>query len=112
MNKIYFIILALIPIIYIVQEIRKKRFSIMESFWWMMASLIMLLLAIFPYSIDWIAKKFNVGYPPSLLFVFCILFLVFVNFKNSKKLSEQQVKINEIAQQLSLIKDKVKNNGK
>ena len=49
MKNIYFIILALFSIIYVVHEVRKKKFSIKESFWWVIASILMLVLAIFPY---------------------------------------------------------------
>ena len=108
MNNIYFIILVIILILYMVHEIRKKRFSIKESFWWMIASLIMLVLAIFPYSIDWVAKKVGIEYPPSLLFVLCIIFLVLMNFRNSKRISEQQIKIIELAQNLAILKSENK----
>ena len=74
--------------------------------------MVMLFLGVFPYSIDWIAAKFGVSYPPSLLFVFCILFLIFINFRNSKKIAEQQTKIIELAQQLSILKEQVKNEKK
>lgn len=110
MKKIYFIILAACSLIYVIIEVRKKHFSIQESFWWFIAAIVMLLLAIFPYSIDHIASWLNIAYPPSLLFVICIIFLLFINFKNSKKISEQQDKINELAQELSIIKTKGKNN--
>ena len=107
MNRLYLIIIALLPMIYIIHEVRKKRFSIKESFWWMMASITMLLLAIFPYSINWISEKFGVTYPPSLFFVFCIIFLVLMIFRNSKKISEQQMKITELAQNISIIKEEL-----
>ena len=108
MNNIYFIIIVLILIFYMIHEIRKKRFSIKESFWWMMSSLIMLFLALFPYSIDWLANKFGIEYPPSLLFVLCIIFLVLMNFRNSKRISEQQMKITELAQNLAILKSEKK----
>lgn len=108
MKKMYFIIIAILSTIYIVHEVRKKRFSIKESFWWMIASLIMLILAIFPYSINHIAKIFGVEYPPSLFFMFCIIFLVLMNFRNSKKISEQQIKLIELAQQVSILKEQIK----
>ena len=98
--------------IYVISIVRKKRFSIKESFWWFVASLTMLLLSVFPYSINWLAKFFKISYPPSLLFVFCIVFLVIMNFRNSKKIAEQQEKIIELAQQLSIINEKVKNDEK
>lgn len=108
MKKIYFIIIAIILVFYIIHEVRRKKFSIKESFWWVIASIIMLFLAIFPYSIDYLAKIFNVYYGPSLLFVFCIIFLTFINFRNSKKIAEQQEKIIELAQQVAILKE----NGK
>lgn len=111
MKKSYFLIIAILSTIYIINEVRKKRFSIKESFWWMMASLIMLILSIFPYSINKIAKVFGVEYPPSLFFVFCIIFLVLMNFRNSKKISEQQQKIIELTQNISILKEEVKNDN-
>lgn len=107
MNKIYFIIIALLCMIYIIMEVRKGKFQIKESFWWFIASIIMLILAIFPYSINWLAKIFNVAYPPTLFLVFCIIFLVLMNFKNSKKISEQDKKIIELAQVIAILKEKI-----
>ena len=105
MNNIYFIIIALCCMLYIILEVRKKRFSIKESFWWFMASIVMLFLAIFPYSINWIAKIFGIEYPPSLFFVFCIIFLVFMNLRNSKKIVEHQEKIIELAQHVAILEN-------
>lgn len=107
MKNIYFIIFALFVFCYIVIEVRKKKFSIKESFWWVMAALLILILSIFPYSIDSIAKFFNVAYPPSLLFVACILFLLFINFRNSKRIAEHQEKIIELAQHVAILEDMV-----
>lgn len=106
MKKIYFIIIALICMLYIITEVRKNKFSIKESFWWFIASIGMLVLSIFPGIINWLAKIFGVEYPPSLLFVFCIIFLTFINFRNSKKIAEHQEKIIELAQQMSILKEK------
>ena len=106
MNRYYLAIIGIISVIYIIHDVRKKRFSIKESFWWFIASLLILFLSIFPYSINWLAEKFGVAYPPSLFFVFCIVFLVLMNFRNSKRISENQIKIAEMAQQISLLKSK------
>lgn len=105
MKNIYFIIISIFCIIYVVATVRKKRFSIKESFWWMLGSISMLILSIFPYSIDGLAKLIGIEYPPSLLFILCIIFLVLMNFRNSKKIAQQQEKIIELAQNLSIIKD-------
>lgn len=106
MNRLYFIILSIIVVLYVVNIVRKKKFSIKESFWWVVASIVMLLLSIFPYSIDWFAKKLGISYPPSLLFVLCIIFLLFINFRNSKRISELQIKVVELGQEMAIVKEK------
>ena len=108
MKNIYFIIVSVIAFIYIIHEVRKKKFSIKESFWWMVAAVVMIILSIFPYAIDKLAKFLNIDYPPSLLFVLCILFLLFIVFRNSKRIAEQQEKIIELAQELAILRDKNK----
>ena len=91
MNNIYFIIICIFILLYVVNSVRKKTFSIKESFWWFVGAIVMLFLAIFPYSIDWFAKKLNISYPPSLLFIIGIVFLLFQNFRDSKRISELQM---------------------
>lgn len=108
MKNIYFIIIAIICILFIMSSVRKGKFSVKESFFWMLAALIMLLLSIFPYSINSIAKFFGVSYPPTLLLVFCCVFLIYINFRNSKKIAEQNEKIIELAQNVSLLREKQK----
>lgn len=107
MKNIYFIILSILCMIYVIYIVRKKKLSIGESFWWFFASVIMLLLSIFPYTINWLAKIFNIAYPPSLLFVFCIVFLVFMIFRNNKKISEQNEKIIELAQHVAILESEI-----
>lgn len=108
MKKIYFIIVALIAMIYVITVVRKNKFSIKESFYWFVASFIMLIFASFPKILDNVARFIGVDYPPSLLFVICIVFLLFINFRNSRRIAEQQEKIIELGQQISILKNKVK----
>lgn len=107
MNNIYFIIISLLSLIYVINSVREKKFSIKESFWWFFLAIVMLLLSIFPHSIDYFAKKLNIVYPPSLLFVLCIVFLIFINFKNSKKISELQLKVIDLSQEMAVLKEKI-----
>lgn len=104
MKNIYFIILSVFVLLYVIFNVKKKKFSIKESFYWVLAAIVMLILSIFPYSIDAVAKWLNVVYPPSLLFVLCIIFLLYINFRNSRKIAEQQEKIIELAQELAIVK--------
>lgn len=112
MKKIYFIVIAIIAFLYIIHEVRKKKFSVKESFWWVIAAIIMLVLSVFPYSIDHIAKFLNVSYPPTILLVLCVIFLLFINFKSSKKIAEHQEKIIELSQRLAILEFENKEKNK
>lgn len=112
MKNNYFIIAAILCVFYIIHQVRKDKFSIKESFWWFTASILILVLAIFPGIVDWFAIKLNIAYPPSLLFVVCILFLIFINLRDSKRLGEQNTKIIELGQQLSILKNRIDSNDK
>ena len=73
----------------------------------MLGSVGIIFLAVFPYSIDYLANKMGVGYPPSLLFLICIVFLLFIDFRFSRRISELQMKIIELSQELAIVKEKV-----
>ncbi len=106
MKNIYFIVIAILTIIYILNAVRKSKFSIEESILWMIGSFAMLILAIFPKLIDGLAKIAGIEYPPSLLFVLCIIFLILINFRNSKMIAIQKEKIVELSQQVALLKNR------
>lgn len=108
MKNIYFIVLAILIIIYIVFSVKKSKLSIKESFWWVIGALCVLILSIFPKMFDFISIKIGVSYPPSLFFVISILFLCFMIYRNSKRIAEQQEKIIELGQQVAILKEKTK----
>lgn len=112
MDNCYFIILSIIVIFYVINVVRKKELSVKESFWWFLASILMLLLSIFPYSIDWVATKLGIAYPPALLFVLCIIFLLFLLFRHSRRISDLQMKVIELGQEVAVLKEKVNHEKK
>ena len=112
MKNIYFVILAIVILIYMIQSIRKNSLSVKISFWWIIGSLLILVLAIWPKSIDWFAVMLGIDYPPALLLTLCVVFLWVVDFKYSKKIQEQQEKITDLAQELSIIKEELNEKNK
>lgn len=99
----FFIILAIIFMIYVYSNVKKQEFSIEESVFWVIGTIVLLLLSIFYKSLDKIALSIGVSYAPSLVFVIAIMFLLFINFRSSKKISKQNEKIIELAQRLSIL---------
>ena len=85
----FFIIIGLILILYIFSIVIKGKFSIVESIFWLLGSLIILVFSVFPQIIIVMANILNIKYPPSLLFLLVSVFLIFVNFRNTQRIAKQ-----------------------
>lgn len=108
----FFIVLAIIFIIYVYVNVKDQELSIKESFFWMVGSIVMLLLSMFYKMVDKVAVLLGVWYPPSLVFLIAIMFLLFINFRNSKKLYKQNERIIELAQKVSILEFELENKNK
>lgn len=106
MNNIYFIVAVAVAGIIIFTDICKKKIQAFASFWWSVVWVIMLLLAIFPHSIDTIAGWVGVSYAPALFLTFCILFLLFMVYRQNKVINDTQNKVHKLEQELILEKKK------
>lgn len=111
MKNIYFIVLAILIVFYIVSSIRKNKLSVKTSFGWIIGAVAMLFLAIWPKSLDWLSKIIGIEYPPALFLSLCVIILFIIDFNNSKKLAEYQLKITELAQHVTLLEAKSKDLG-
>lgn len=102
MSNIFFVILILCIMVYVFIDIKKGRLTVKESFWWSLLSLIMLVLAIFPKTIDVLAGWLGIAYGPSLLLMLCSIFLLLMNYKSSKKIGNLNQKITDLEQEIAL----------
>ncbi len=101
-----FILAALFFVVIILRTVIKGSLSINESFFWLFGSLVVLGLSVYPKIIDKIAVRVGVDYPPSLLFVGCILFLLLINLRLNKKIASIQDKLTRAGQELAILRSK------
>ena len=99
----FFIFVAIIFICYVFNIIKKGEFSVEESIFWVIGTMGVLILSIWPKLLDKVANKLDINYPPSLLFLITSIFLLFIIFRDTKKISKQNDKIIEIAQRVSIL---------
>lgn len=108
MNILY-IIIGVALFIYILSVVIKGTFDIYESIFWLVGTIIILILSIFPNLIIWMASLIGIEYAPSLLFLLVAVFLLFINFRNTKKIAKQKEKILSLAQDVAILKYEVEN---
>lgn len=105
--NIFYIVLGLIILIYMINIVIKGRFSIVESFFWVCGAIAILILSIFPKLIIILANLIGIEYAPSLLFMLCSIYLLFISFRCSRRICEQQEKIIDLAQRIAILEEKI-----
>ena len=105
--NLFFILIGIILIIYIMYAVINKKFALYESIFWIFATIVIIILAIFPKSLDTIAFRLGVSYPPSLVFLLAITFLLFINFRQTRMINDITQKLNDTTQELSILRAKV-----
>ena len=104
MKNIYFIIFSLIVIFYMIHSIRKDKLSVTNSFIWIVFCIGLLILSIFPKSLDWLAVSLGIEYPPALFLTIAVVILFVITFIQSKKIYNLQKKVIDLGQELSILK--------
>ena len=104
MKNIFFIIASLIVIFYMFLSIKKNKLDVTQSFIWIIFCIVLLILSIWPKSLDWLARIIGVDYPPALFLTISSVILFIMNFIQSKKIVELEKKVIDLAQELSIIK--------
>ena len=113
MHNIFFIIIATLIIVYIFYSIRKNKLSIANSFIWILFCIILLILSIWPTSLDWLANIIGISYPPALFLTIVAVILFIMIFIQSKKIEDLHKKVIDLSQELSILKSAQKlNNSK
>lgn len=86
----------------------KKYMSESQSVLWMVIGLAAIILGIFPDLIPMIADWLGVWYAPSVLLLFVSIGLLLIVFYNSVVASKHSNELNELALQISLLKEENK----
>lgn len=77
--------------------------------WWLMVALVAILLASFPKIIDWIALQVGITYPPTLLLVVAVSFILIRMLSMDLALSRKEQKIRRLTQRLAMLEEGLEN---
>ena len=106
--SIFLTVMAVLVILYILLSIRRNKLSPANSFIWIIFCIILLVLSIWPASLDWLANLLGISYPPALFLSIAIVILFIMNFIQSQKIENLQKKIIDLGQEVSILKSKKK----
>jgi len=106
--NLFFAIVGIVLAIYILINVKNNKFDISESLLWLFGTLAIIIIGIFPNIIQYVSNLVGIAYAPSLFFLICIIFILLINFRNSKKILKHQEKIILLAQEVAILKEKIK----
>lgn len=106
------ILFSIIFILFVMHLVRKNKLEEKYSILWLIASIVILVVSLFPGIITTVANKFNVYYPPSLMLLFAIIILGAYIIHISVVITKQNKMIVKLTQELGILKEKVKDEDK
>lgn len=98
------IIFSITFLLFIIELVRKNKILERYSLLWIFMSIVLLILSSSPIFINTIAKRLDIMNPPSLLFLFGLVYLLIYNLHITTVISKQSEKITRLAQELALMK--------
>lgn len=105
------VILVIISIgffVFVIELVRRKHLREKYSLIWIMATGALIVMSFARPLIDYAALKLNIYYPPSLIFMVGIFFLLLLNVSLSVIVSHQTTRIIKLIQEQALLEQRVR----
>lgn len=93
---------ALVALGTVCQKIRKRKILMSDAISWVVTSVIVVIVAIFPGIAVFLSNLFGIGSPSNFVFLLAIAILLLKVFSNSAEISILKHRVEELAQELAL----------
>ena len=100
--RIGLLIGALFMFFYVLRGVRKARFRAQETFFWLLISLIFVLLSIFPGIAGWFADALGVISAVNLVYLVVIFLLLVKVFTMDRKVAKMEHQLTGLVQKLAI----------
>lgn len=110
--KIFLIVLLLLLLFLIIKTIKSKKLSMKYGSFWIFLIIIMTIIVIFPQLLFKISSVLGFEVASNMIFLLGFFFLFYIIFILTISLSIQNNKIKTLIQEISILKESVKNGKK
>ena len=110
--KIFLLVLLLLLLFLIIKTIKSKKLSMKYGSFWIFLIIIMVIIVIFPQLLFKISNIFGFEVASNMIFLLGFFFLFYIIFILTISLSIQNNKIKTLIQEISILKESVKNGKK
>jgi len=100
--KISLIIVCIMTFYYTLRKIRKSQMQIEDSLFWILISIVLVIISIFPWIADFMAKFLGIGATVNFVFLAMIFILLIKVFMLSLKVSQLEERIKNLVQRIAI----------
>lgn len=100
--RILLIIASIITLLSMMRKIRKSKLQIEYAIFWVCFLSLVIIIAIFPEIVYFIARIIGIRSPVNIVFLIIIFVLILKVFNQTLEISQLEYKIQEIVQEMAL----------
>ena len=100
--RIILIICAVALFLYMVKKIRQAKIKIEHTIFWLMFSLILIVIGVFPQIVYIVSKWIGFQSPVNMVFLMIIFILIVKNFLSTLEISHLENKVDNLVQQIAI----------
>ncbi len=101
--RILLVAVSVLVVIFVLKKIRRAQLNIDDSIYWILFSILLLVLSIFPVIAVWLADLLGVQSTANLVFLVMIFMVIMKLFSVSIDLSVQKHRLSHLVQKLALL---------
>ncbi len=105
--RIALIIVSFLVVVFVLRKIRKSKLDIDDAIYWIIASVLLLILSIFPQLAIWASHLLGIESAANFVFLFMIFIVLIKLFNIAIDLSIQKQRLNRLIQKLALTSKEV-----
>lgn len=106
------ILFSIVFLFIVIELVRKNKLQERYSLLWILMSLILIILSSTPSIINTLAQWLDIKNPPSLLFLFGLVYLIIYSLNTTTVVSKQSEKITRLTQEIALLNKKIEDEHK
>ncbi len=100
--RVALILMSVITFFFIIKQIRKNKIEIGESLFWIVMSIVLIVVSVFPQIPEFFAKLLGIQSPSNFVFLVAIFFIMMKLFTQSVEVAKQKQKLKSLIENVAL----------
>lgn len=107
--RIVLIVSSILMLIYMLKKVKKSKVQIEHTIFWIIFGVFLILISLIPQIVYLFAHLLGIQSPANLVLVFIIFILLIKQFLMTIEMSQLEIKIRELVEEIALKEKKMKN---